>query len=156
MADVTFRKAAGVLDAYGREIPASDFCRLNRDGTGPRSIPDGLPYVPQGFPLGLCKITEVVETTEAHLAPLFIRTTAAQLVPVWEVNDHGVFVRDTGRWIHDLGYEIHWSDLDFTDGCVRVIDLEDQKWLAAQVQYELNELRKLNPAEAWISMECVA
>jgi hypothetical protein len=155
MADVTFRRSAGLLDAYGRQIPASDFCRLNRDNTGPRSIPDGLPYVPQGFPVGTWKITAVEQTARPHLSPVAIHTTAWRMVPVWDVDPNGVFVRATGRWVRDFGYEVHFSDLDFTDGCVRVVALEDMQWLAGKVQSEIDELRNLNPAEAWVSLEVV-
>jgi hypothetical protein len=58
--------------------------------------------------------------------------------------------------VHDAAYGIHCSDLDFTVGCIRVISETDLRWLAAQVMAELDELRKLNPAEAWISIEAAA
>lgn len=158
MSDVTFRRAAGLLDAYGREIAVANNVRLNLDGTGPRSIPDGLPYMPIGFPPGPCKITGVFArdpATKPHLAPFFISTTAWQMVEVWTVDAKGKFLRATGAWIHDAGYGIHFSDLDFTQGCIRVIKESDLRWLAAQVQDELNELRKLDPRQAWVSMEAV-
>ena len=156
MADVRFLKSACLLDAYGREIPVANNVRLNSDGTGPRSVPDGQPYMPQGFPTGEWKITGVFPRTDPHLAPFFISTTAWQMVPVWEADAHGVFLRATGTWVHDSAYGIHFSDLDFTVGCIRVILESDLRWFSAQVQDELNELRKLNPAEAWISMESAA
>jgi hypothetical protein len=156
MSDVKFLKSAGILEAYAREIPVGNNVRLNRDGTGPRSVPDGQPYMPQGFPIGQWKITGVFPKNDPHLAPFFISTTAWQMVPVWEVDAAGVFLRATGAWVHDAAYGIHCSDLDFTVGCIRVIAETDLRWLVAQVMVELDELRKLNPAEAWISIEAAA
>jgi len=156
MADVTFRRSAGIIDAYGHQVLASDHVRLNNDGTGPRSIPDGVPYMPQGFPLGQCMITGVFPKTASDLAPFYISTTAWQMVPEWTVDAAGKFLKATGRWVHDAANGIHFSVLDFTWDCIRVINRSDLEWLAAQVQAELDELRKLNPDEAWISMEAVA
>ena len=156
MSDVTYRASAKILDAYGREILVDNTVRLNKDGTGPRSVPDGVPYMPQGFPPGLCHITGVFPRTASDLAPFFISTNAWRMVPEWTVDAAGKFLKATGRWVHDAAYGIHFSMLDFTWGCIRVINRSDLEWLAAQVTDELNELRKLDPAQAWISMEAVA
>ncbi len=159
MADVLYSASGKIIAAYGREIPVDNTVRLNRDGTGPRSIPDEVPVMPTGFPLGQWWITGVYardRETHPHLYPYFISTTATQRDAEWEVDAHGVFVRPTGRWVWDVGYGIHYSDLDFTVGCIRVINEDDMRWLAGQVEDELAELRKLNPREARISMEAVA
>jgi hypothetical protein len=156
MADVTFSKSAGILDAYGLKIPVANNVRLNKDGTGPRSSPDQIPYMPQGFPLGQWKITGVFPRTVTDLAPFFISTNAWQMVPEWTVDLRGKFISSTGRWVHDAAYGIHFSILDFTWGCIRVINRSDLEWLATKIQDELDELRKLNPAQAWVSMEAVA
>ena len=158
MADVTFRKSAGILDAYGRQILVANNTRLNHDGTGPRSVPDGVPYMPQGFPLGVWRITGVFARTAADLAPFFISTTAWQMVPEWEVDAAGKFTKATGRWVHDAAYGIHFSMLDFTWGCIRVVNRSDLEWLADQVQAELSEITKLDPAhdQRWVSMEAAA
>jgi hypothetical protein len=162
MADVSIVLGAGLLDAYGKEIPVANNVRLNRDGTGPRSVPDEVPYMPQSFPVSPpegWKITGVFardKILKPHLWPFYISTNAYRMVPEWTVDSTGKFLKATGIFVHDVAYGIHFSDLDFTQGCVRVIQRSDLEWLAAQVQDELNELRKLNPAEAWVSLEVVA
>jgi len=153
MSDVTYTAASKLITAYGREILVDNTVRLNRDGTGPRSVPDGLPYMPQGFPPGQWKITGVFPRTADDLAPFFISTTAWRMVPEWTVDASGKFLDATGRWVHDAAYGIHFSTLDFTWGCIRVVNRADLEWLASQVTEELAELRKLDPAQAWISME---
>jgi len=153
MADVTYTAASKLITAYGREILVDNTVRLNRDGTGPRSKPDDVPYMPQGFPPGQWKITGVFPRTADDLAPFFISTTAWRMVPEWTVDASGKFLAATGRWVHDAAYGIHFSTLDFTWGCIRVVNRADLQWLAAQVTEELAELRKLDPSQAWISME---
>jgi hypothetical protein len=157
--DVTFNRAAGTLSAYGLTIVVSFAVRLNKDGTGPRSVPDGVPYMPIGFPKSPpegWKITGVFprdKILKPHLWPLYISTNAWQMVPEWEVTEGGVFVKPTGRWVHDAAYGIHFSDLDFTQGCIRVVNQPDLEELAAKVQAELDEIRAIDPTQAWVSME---
>jgi hypothetical protein len=78
------------------------------------------------------------------------------MVEVWTIDAKGKFLKPTGVWVHDAAYGIHFSDLDFTQGCIRAIKESDLRWLAAQVVDELNELRKLDPRQAWVSMEAAA
>jgi hypothetical protein len=75
------------------------------------------------------------------------------MVPTWEVSAKGIFLKPTGRFVHDAAYGAHFSILDFTWGCIRVIVKSDLVWFAGQVQAELDELRKLDPSQAWITFD---
>jgi hypothetical protein len=145
MADITYYRDREILDAYGKEIEVSNFTRPNRDGTLPRSVPDGKPYYPQHFPAGVWKITDPLARTAIDLAPWYIPTDAHQMVPEYTVDG-----KPTGIWIPDSAYGIHFSELDFTWGCIRVVNRPDLEWLVSEIQAELAELRKLNPEQAWI------
>jgi hypothetical protein len=159
VADVKYTASAKIISAYGREIPVDNTVRLNNDGTGPRSVPDDVPYMPQGFPLsppGGWQITGVFARTQDDRAPFYISTNAWRMVPEWTVDAAGKFLKPTGRWVHDAAYGIHFTIYDFTWGCIRVIEKTAQIWLAGQVTEEIVELAKIDPKQAWISMEAVA
>jgi len=145
MADITYDRNREILDAYGREIEVSNFTRPNKDGTLPRAVPGGQPYYPQHFPAGVWKITDPLARTAIDLAPWYIPTDAHQMVPEYTVDG-----KPTGIWVPDSAYGIHFSELDFTWGCIRVVNRPDLEWLVEQIQAELAELRKLNPDQAWI------
>ena len=150
MSDVTYDRQAETLSAYGRVIPVSNNVRINHDGRV-ISTYQGIPYQPLHFPVGEWRITGVAPETIDDLAPFAIITDAHQLVPEWLLTPDGKYDKPSGHMVPDIGYWIHYSILDFTYGCIRVIQKDDLVWLAGQVQAELAELVKLNPKQAWIS-----
>ena len=156
MADITYIRDKGILDAYGEEIEVSNFTRPNRDGTLPRSVPGNVPYYPQHFPAGLWKITDPLARTAIDLAPWYIPTDAHQMVPEYSLTADGKMDKPTGVLVPDEAYGIHFSELDFTWGCIRVVNRPDLEWLVSEIQNELAELRKLNPEQAWITFEAQA
>jgi hypothetical protein len=156
MSDVIYFRSLETLSAFGREIIVSNFTRPNHDGTLPRTIPGNVPYYPQHFPAGQWKITDPLPRTAADLAPWFIPTDANQLVPEWSLTPDGKMDKPTGHMVPDSGYGIHYSQLDFTWGCIRVVNRSDLEWLVAQIQNELSQLKAMNPDEAWISFEAQA
>ena len=155
MADVTYLRSRELLDAYGRQIPVSNKVRLNRDEKVVYTWPGKIPYKPQPFPASPpegWRITGVALET-GHLAPMAILTDAWQMVEAWSLTPDGKYDRPTGKMVPDGHYWIHFSDLDFTWGCIRVIREADLRWLASQVLAELAELKRLDPKQAWVSME---
>lgn len=158
MADVTYIRSRGKLDAFGREIDVSDYVRVNRDGSITRTE-HGIPCKPLPFPAGLGKIYDPLprdRATKPHLAPWFIPTDFTQMVPEWLLTKDGKYDRPSGRMVFSTAYGIHYSTLDFTWGCIRVIHEDELVWFVEKIQAELAELRGLNPKEAWISMEALA
>jgi hypothetical protein len=154
MADVTYIRARELLDAYGRQIEVSNYVRTNRDGSPDRTR-DGVAVKPGHFPAGLWKLTDPLPRTAPDLAPFFIPTDAWQMLEAWTEKD-GKYGAPTGRLVRADAYGIHFSALDFTFGCIRVVRREDLAWLVAQIQAELKELRAIDPRQAWVSMEATA
>lgn len=151
MADVTYLRDREILDAFGRDIVVSNNVRLNKDGSVIRTT-YGVPYKPQHFPAGHWHITGA-EPETGHLAPFAVLTDAWQMVEEWALTKDGAYDHPTGHMVKDSHYWIHYSDLDFTFGCIRVVREEDLRWLVTQVKAELAQLHALNPDQAWISME---
>jgi hypothetical protein len=62
------------------------------------------------------------DPTENHgyLYPVFIATDAVNLVPEWELDDNGFYLRPTGRMIDERDNGLHYSTSDWTDGCLRI------------------------------------
>jgi hypothetical protein len=156
MGDVNYHRKSRIIEAYGKEIPADNTVRLNRDGSPIFSWPDRKPYKPQPFPAsppGGWKITGVAIET-GHLAPMAILTNACQQVRVWRLSDDGrSYVEPLDQYTTDGHYWIHFSDLDFTWGCIRVIKESDLRWLAAKVIEELAEIKAIDAKQAVIYMD---
>ena len=115
-----------VLDRFvhGMHVVYSE----NEDGS------KGRPYQPQQFPKGTWPILGVEATTDPLLAPYFIRTGAHQMVPTWEIDASGNYVKPTGETIDDWGYLLHWDAMyTTTDGCIRLDSSDDAVWLASEV-----------------------
>ena len=120
------RTSCIVLDRFthGLHVVYSE----NEDGS------KGLPYQPQQFPKGTWPILGVEATTDPLLAPYFIRTGAHQLVPTWEIDTHGNYVKPTGEMVDDWGYGIHFDAVyETTDGCCHLYSADDATWLASEL-----------------------
>jgi hypothetical protein len=155
VSDVTYIRSRELLDAFGRQIEVSNFVRTNRDGSILRGY-DGSPVKPAPFPAGNWKITDPLPRTQPDLAPFFIPTDAHRMIEVWTLTADGKYDQPSGKMVYSDAYGIHFSVLDFTWGCIRVVHQEDLLWLVEQVKAELAAIRKIDPKQAWISMEAQA
>ena len=107
----------------------------NRDGSR------GKPYSPQIFPQGIWDVgrPEAVDPkvdTHRYMQPFFIPTNAHQEVSVWEaeLTDHWRYVMKTTEVIEDGGYGIHYSESEFTLGCLKVESRDDLLWLVEEIK----------------------
>lgn len=81
----------------------------------------GEPYMPRPFPKGTWEITGIEITSNPIFAPVKIRTDAHQQVEVWILDAAGGYEKQSGKFIEDYGYHLHWSkDSKTTLGCGRV------------------------------------
>jgi hypothetical protein len=158
MADVTFIRSRQKLNAFGKEIDVSDFVRTNKDGSITRTE-QGIPCKPLPFPAGTGRIFDPLprdKATRPHLAPWFVPTDFTQMVPEWLLTPGGKYWKPSGRMVFSTAYGIHYSTLDFTWGCIRVIREDELVWFVEKIQAELAELRELDPKQAWVSLEVAA
>ena len=119
---------------------------LNRQRGGQdvtHAMPSGAPYMPRPFPKGKWTLGKPVAKTDPYTAPWFIPTDAWQNLPVWEVDEHGCYVRATDRLVRDEGYGLHCSTSRTTLGCVRVSLLEDLLWIVEALKKEMVTLEVL-------------
>jgi hypothetical protein len=154
MADITYYAKKETLNAFGRDIEVSNFVRLNRTGA-PIFTRNNEAVKPQQFPLGRWKATDPLTRTASDLAPWYIPTDAWQMAEEWSLTKSGFYYKPTGRLVRADAYGIHYSELDFTWGCIRVCVMADLVWLVTQIQETLNEIAKVNPNARWISLEAL-
>jgi hypothetical protein len=106
-----------------------DICiSINEDGS------PGVPIMPRSFAVGKGKITgfkEHPDPTENHgyLYPVFIRTDRVADVPEWELDENGFYLRPTGRTVKDYFNGIHFSTSDWVQGCLRLANEADARWI---------------------------
>jgi hypothetical protein len=105
-----------------------DVCiSINKDGS------PGVPIMPRTFPVGEWKITGFKEhpdkATDGYLYPVFIRTDAVNKVPEWKLDENGFYSHPTGRIVDDYFNGIHFSACEYTQGCLRIADESDIRWL---------------------------
>jgi hypothetical protein len=94
---------------------------------------DGVPYKPTWFPIGAWRIRKPLPRMSPYTAPYFIPTDAHQLVEEWELDEHGLYKYSTGKMVMDWGYGMHHSIIDYTFGCLKILDTTDVVWLAGQI-----------------------
>jgi len=135
------------LSAFGKTISVSNnFYEIMTETPGIHVVQstnadgsDGVPYKPQSFPVGIWNIREPEARTSPYTAPFFIPTDAHQLVDEWELDEHQLYKCPTGRQVMDWGYGIHHSTINYTFGCLRVVDEADLLWLVSQISAALKE-----------------
>lgn len=128
-----------VLNAFGRLINIT--CKVRNLANGERgrcevvrTEPDpGVPYSPNVFPSGDWLVTAITAETDPDLAPWFIATDAEILVPVWELDSHGCYLKQTTKLVKDSAYGIHNSEDPHTLGCMRVIERADLLFLVDRI-----------------------
>jgi hypothetical protein len=121
---------AGKLFLPGAEYPVTNRVRSLKNGARKtyevvRSAPDGLPYDPQPFPVGLWRITglgwhEKEGFNYSTYGPVKIRTDACRWVNVWELDGEGDYLWETEKRVKDTCYWLHWSTSETTLGCIRL------------------------------------
>ncbi len=110
------------------QCPADHVVRTtNEDGS------DGVPYKPTWFPVGVWNVRRPLARTSIYTAPFFIPTDAHQLVDEWELDEHQLYRSPAGRQVMDWGYGLHHSGIEYTFGCLRIVDVCDAKWLANEI-----------------------
>jgi hypothetical protein len=142
MADMTWKHGEATMLAFERMIYVSNkfyepltetpgehvVQSTNEDGS------DGVPYKPQAFPVGVWNVRQPLERTSPFTAPFFIPTDAHQWVDEWELDEHQLYKCPTGKQVMDWGYGVHHSIIDYTFGCLRVLDVNDLLWMVQQIQ----------------------
>jgi hypothetical protein len=115
--------------------------RTLRDGTRRkdevvRSIPTGSPYDPRPFPSGLWQVTGVewLKDYDPLYGTVKIKTNAQQLVNVWELDENGCYLRETGNVVWDWAYWLHYSESSTTLGCIRFDSVADAETVARIVE----------------------
>ena len=129
---VAFHRTIAVSNRFYEiitETPAEHVVQTtNADGT------DGVPYKPQAFPVGVWTVRAPEIRTSPFTTPFFIPTDAHQLVDEWELDEHQLYKCPTGRKVMDWGYGIHHSEIDYTFGCLRVLNVSDVLWLVQSLR----------------------
>jgi hypothetical protein len=127
----------GILKAYGRDIKIS--CIVRNDINGWRkshevvlSIPEGLPVYPMPFPKGVWDVGKPLSRTDPYLAPYFIPTNAYQYLATWTLDD-GCYSEKTGHMTRDMGYGLHYSTSNTTQGCIKIMKKGDLLWLVEKI-----------------------
>ena len=93
------------------------------------SIPDKKPVMPRQFPIGVWEIYKPVKRDSAYLAPYFIPTNAFQMLPIWELDNNGLYKRKTTNLTRDIGYGLHYSTSSTTLGCIKIQQKNDLLWI---------------------------
>jgi len=149
MMEILFEKGNRFITANGRKIVAWSKVRNELNGLRPRAnepdlfrtTPDSIPSMPRSFPVGDWKITKIIphpnKIGDGYLYPFFIATDAFQMLDEWSLDNRGFYSRSTGKKIKDIAYGIHFSISDWTQGCIRVRDESDLRWLIDLIRPEL-------------------
>lgn len=130
-----WRRDAGILTAGGQTYQLTSVVRNELNGSRPLGDPRqvirstlrdravGPPIMPRPFPRGTCRIigVEMVAEEKSDFYPLKILTDATQILPIWELDAAGGYLRATPRQVIDYGYWLHaipWSRT--THGCGKI------------------------------------
>lgn len=118
-------------------------CRVRNFENGNRrswevvhTMPNGKPYQPIQFPVGHWKVGKPLPRSQPDRAPFFIPTNAEAEVTVWEVQNGG-YVKPTVEKDIDRSYGLHYSIFNTTLGCIKIIALDDLRWLVSRISEEL-------------------
>jgi len=144
MSELRWKQGDAVLYAFERELlvsnkvyepvtqtPAEHVVRTtNEDGS------DGVPYKPKAFPVGVWSVYTPLARTSMYTAPYFIPTNACQLVEEWTLDEHGLYQYPAGRTVMDYGYGLHHSAIEYTFGCLRIVNVPDLLWLVERLKQE--------------------
>ena len=118
---------------FADEIPIECSCNVRNELNGKRpkpdrnprdevvmSIPDGEPVMPRMFPVGEWNVYMPKPKTSPYLAPYFIPTDAVAHLPIWVLDEDGMYEYQSEVTIRDIGYGLHYSTGDTTWGCIKI------------------------------------
>lgn len=124
---ITASKTKNLLTTPAGAFPISFRVRTDENGRLKKicySVPDKKPCKPLQFPNGRYEVLQPFPRETAYLAPFFVLTDATQKLDVWKVVDNK-YVCKTGEEVTARAYGLHYSALDYTDGCIRFISKDD-------------------------------
>ena len=132
------------LLAFGRKIRFS--CNVRNELNGLRkltekpllSLPAGKPVMPRTFPKGEFTVGKPRPRTDDARRPFFIPTSATRTLPVWSVVD-GHYGTPTDEYTEDIGYGLHFSRYENTEGCLKILSVEDLLFLVDSINKCLKE-----------------
>jgi hypothetical protein len=132
-----------LLTVGDKNIPISCVVRNELNGWRPMkntkdvftTLPDQEPSMPRTFPKGVWNVYKPLPRTNPYLAPFYIPTDAYQELEVWELDSKGYYVRGTGRKVKDIAYGLHFSTSNTTQGCIKILNLEDLMYLVNKLSY---------------------
>jgi len=107
-----------------------------------RMIPTAHPYMPRSFPLGTWSILGTIHRRIGDpgyptKGPIFIRTDACQILPVWSLDSLGGYDHETDDLVIDCGYGLHASPDSLTTwGCGRISSATSARFLGNLVDTE--------------------
>ncbi len=93
--------------------------------TTPNAGGGHFPFMPVGFPSGLCRIMFVKLSRDPYTAPYYMGTDAEQDVEEWSLDPDGSYGNPTGRKVRDGGYGGHASSSSTTLGCLKFLLTEN-------------------------------
>jgi len=152
MLTITYSERAGEIVADGRPIRcwskvrneinrlrpkagAADIFRITcSDGSA------GVPSMPRPFPLGEWKITAIKphpNPVDSYLYPFYIATDAHQRLEVWSLDAKGYYKARAGIYVDDYAYGLHFSSSDWTQGCIRIAQESDLRYLVDLIRPRL-------------------
>jgi hypothetical protein len=147
---LTWHKADSFLWAGDKKIHCWSKVRNEVNGLRPKKgIPDLVysmdkdgakkyPVMPRTFPEGVWKITgfndhsvidDYLLPKEPYLYPVFIATNAYAMLDIWSLDEYGNYLKNTGEKCRDYFYGLHFSNSDWTHGCIRIGYQADVRWL---------------------------
>jgi hypothetical protein len=149
MKELTWDKANNYCEYDGKKIRVWSKVRNELNGLRPYSTlrpgktdvcysitEDGLKGVaimPRPYPSGRFIVTGFKEhpdkKNDSYLFPVFMLTDAVNRVEEWELDKDGRYSRRSGRLVLDYFNGWHFSSSDWTQGCVRVEEEEDMRWI---------------------------
>jgi hypothetical protein len=147
---LTWNRSETFLQAGERKIQCWSRVRNELNGFRPRpGVPDLVyslgkdgrkeyPVMPRPFPVGVWRITGFIEHPDqehdGYLYPVYIATNAYQMLDIWELDEAGRYLSNTHEKIADYFYGLHFSNSDWTQGCLRIAREDDIRWLWANTK----------------------
>ena len=136
--EVVANLKTGKLTGFGKTINISCIVRNEVNGWRKKhevikSIPSNKPIQPRQFPKGEWNILRPVTREDPYLAPFFIPTDAFQFLPIWELDSNGHYSKPTDEMVKDKGYGLHTSTSNTTQGCIKILKLDDLLWFVTNI-----------------------
>lgn len=105
------------------------------------------PVMPRIFPVGEWEITQINphpdKVQDGYLYPFFIMTNAHKPVEIWELDERGFYKRPTGKFVEDYYDGLHYSNDEWTQGCIRIAEEKDLRWMVSVIQPILDDKEKI-------------